>query len=129
MKKILLGIGAVLGGFVTVVVLSTVTDTALEALGVLPKPDQYVADFWLLLLALAYRTVFTVFGGWVTAKLAPGRTSLHVLILGILGTLGGIAGVVVGLSMPLSGLWYPIALAALAFPSVWVGGRLAPQKQ
>jgi len=128
MKSILASIGAVLAGFVTVVVLSILTDTALEALGVLPKPDQGLYDFWLLLLALAYRTVYTVLGGWVTAKIAPKRTSRHVLVLAILGTIGGIAGVAAGLMLPLSALWYPIALAVLAFPSVWIGGRLAPQK-
>ncbi len=128
MKSILMSIGAVVAGFLTVVVLSILTDTGLEALGVLPKPDQPLTDFWLLLLVLAYRTVFTVFGGWVTARLAPRKSALHVVILGILGTLGGIGGIVAGMSMNLSPLWYPVALAILAFPSVWWGGRLAPQK-
>lgn len=128
MKSLLLSIGSVVAGFLTVVVLSILTDTALEAVGVLPQPGQPLTDFWLLLLALVYRTAYTVLGGWVTAKLAPRRSSLHVLILAVLGTLGGIGGIVAGMSMDLSPLWYPVALAVLAFPSVWWGGRLAPGK-
>jgi hypothetical protein len=46
----------------------------------------------------------------------------HVFILGVLGTLGGIAGVIAGWN--LSQHWYPIALAVTAFPFVWLGGKM-----
>lgn len=128
MTSILKSIGAVLAGFVTVAVLSVGTDSALVAMGVFPAADQGVYDNGLLALALAYRTVYTVLGGWVTAKLAPQKSRLHVLILAGLGTLGGVGGVVAATTMPLSPLWYPVALAVLAFPSVWWGGRLGGQK-
>lgn len=120
---ILKSIGAIVAGFVTVVLLSTGMDWLMETVGIFPPPSEaglYVT--WMLALALIYRTIFTVAGGYVTARLAPVNPMRHIIVLGVLGTIGGIVGVVVG--WDLSSHWYPIALAVLAFPSVWVGGRL-----
>ncbi len=116
-------IGAIAAGFVTVVVLSMGTDYVLEALGIFPPPsDQGLYVTWMLVLALIYRSVYAVAGGYVTAMLAPANPMRHVIILAVLGTLGGIAGVVAG--WDLSSHWYPIALAVTAFPLVWLGGKL-----
>ena len=122
MKKNLKSIGAVVAGFLTVVMLSIITDTILEKSGIFP-PQTVPYASWMLGVALFYRTVFTVAGGFVTAKLAPSKPMKHVIVLAILGTLGGISGVIAGWN--LSAHWYPIALAVLAFPSVWYGGKLA----
>lgn len=115
---------AVLTGFVTVFALSVGTDIMMESAGILPPPSQPEAYVpWMLALALAYRTVITIFGGWVTAKLAPTPAMKQVMILGIIGTLGGVAGIFAGWQY--GNHWYPIALAVLAYPSVWAGGKLA----
>ena len=125
--------GAVVAGFLTVVVLSTGTDAILEAAGIFPPAsDAGLFVTWMLAVALAYRTVYTVLGGYVTAWLAPQNPMKHVWVLAILGQLGGIAGVIAGWN--LSSHWYPIAIAVLAIPSVWLGGRLktrasSPQMQ
>jgi hypothetical protein len=124
--KTLKSIGAVVAGFLTVVLLSVVTDAILEKTGVLPPVSGAPYVTWMLLLALAYRSVFTVAGGYVTARLAPDRPMRLVTILGILGTIGGIAGVVGGWN--LSAHWYPIALAIGAFPCVWLGGKLGAKR-
>lgn len=121
-------IGAVVAGFLTVVILSIGTDAVLEGIGFFPpatKPEAYT--FWLLFIALAYRTIYTVLGGFVTAKLSTSKPMKHVIVLAVLGTLGGIAGVINGWSY--GNQWYPIALAVLAFPSVWYGGKLAVGKK
>jgi hypothetical protein len=115
-------IGAVVGGFVIVVILSIATDTILEKLGIFPPPTQGLFVTWMLALAFVYRTIYTVLGGYVTAALAPANPTKHVTILGIIGTVMGCLGVVAGWN--LSEHWYPIALAAAAFPSVWLGGKL-----
>jgi len=47
----------------------------------------------------------------------------HVMILGVLGTIIGLVGVVATSNRGLGPHWYPIALAALAIPQSWVGGR------
>lgn len=124
MKKTLKSIGAIFAGFVTVFVLSTVTDLILEKLGVFPPQQQGLFVTWMLILALAYRTVYTIFGGYVTAKLAPTRPMKHVFILASIGTVAATVGLVATWGKGLGPEWYPIILAAFAFPSVWLGGRL-----
>lgn len=121
-KNTFKSIGAVLAGFVLVVVLSIVTDMILEAAGIFPSPTEGLFITWMLVLALFYRTVYTVLAGYVTAALALTNPKRHVMILGIIGTLAGVGGVVAGWT--LSQHWYPIALAVLAYPSVWLGGKL-----
>ena len=118
-------IGAVVAGFLIVVILSTTTDTILEKAGIFPPPTEGLFVTWMLALALLYRTVFTIAGGYVTADLAPANPSKHVTILAIIGTAMGCVGIYVGTVLfTLSPMWYPIALAVLAYPSVWIGGKL-----
>ena len=116
---------AVITGFATVVVLSIATDAVLHALKVYPPPEQGLHDPLLNLLALAYRSVFTVAGGWVTARLAPRAPLRHALILGVLGLVAGTAGVIASWNLNLGPHWYPIALAASGLPLCWLGGVLA----
>jgi hypothetical protein len=127
-KRLLKSVGAVLAGFLVVVLLSTVTDAILESTGVLPpanQPGVYMAT-WMLVLALLYRSVYTLLGGYVTAWLAPQNPMKHVKILAILGTIGGLIGVFAGWN--LSEHWYPIAIAVTAYPLVWYGGKLRLRK-
>lgn len=122
-KNTLKSIGAVLAGFITVVILSVGTDFVLENLGIFPPlsdPGSYVT--WMLMFAFAYRSVYTAAGGYVTATLAPNRPMRHVIILGIIGTAAGIVGIIVGWN--LSSHWYPIALAVTGLPFTWFGGKL-----
>jgi hypothetical protein len=123
-------IGAVAAGFMAVAVLSVATDQVLEHLGVFPPASQPAAYMnWMLLLALGYRTVFTVGGGWITAGLAPKRPMVHAVILGIVGLIMGTLGAIVNWDKTLPGTaWYPIALAGLALPSVWLGAVLRMKK-
>jgi hypothetical protein len=124
-RRIWRGIGAVAAGFVTTFALSVGGDVVLHATDVFPPWGQPMTTS-LFVLALAYRTVFTVLGGFVTAKLAPDRPMRHGWILAGVGTLGGIGGVVAwAMGGPeLGPAWYPIALAVLAVPSVIAGARL-----
>lgn len=124
MNNTLKSMGAVLAGFLTVFVLSTVTDFILEGLGVFPPIAEGLFITWMLALALAYRTVYTILGGYVTAKLAPNKPMRHTLILAFIGTAAGTLGLVATWNLGLGPRWYPIMLAVLAFPSVWAGGYL-----
>jgi hypothetical protein len=124
MKKIK-SILAVVTGFLTVAVLSTVTDSILENTGIFPSAQYQMENgspVWLLMTALFYRSAFAVLGGFVTAKIAPSNPKKHVMILAILGTIGGIAGIFAGWQY--GNHWYPFALAVTAFPLVWLGGKL-----
>lgn len=116
--------GAVTAGFLAVVVLSLVTDEILHLLGVYPPWGAPMNEPSLNLLALAYRSVFTVAGMYVTATLAPYARVRHAVIGGLIGTLIAAAGAFATVPMNLGPAWYPIALAVTALPLAWLGGVL-----
>ena len=120
---------AVFAGFLAIVVLSTATDAVLHATKIYPPPEEGLHDPWLNLLALAYRCVFTVLGGWLTARLAPSAPMRHAVILGVIGTFAGTAGVVATWNLGLGPHWYPIALAVSGLPLCWLGGVLAARRR
>lgn len=127
-KHTVKSVTAVFLGFVTVVILSTVTDMILESIGIFPPPDKNGLFIgWMLLLALVYRCLYTVVGGYITGRLAPSNPRKHIKVLGIIGTFAGILGIIAGWN--LSDHWYPIALAVTAFPCIWFGGVLAEKKK
>ena len=126
--KTLKSIGSVLAGFAAVFILSVATDIILEKAGVFPpqnEPNAYV--WWMLLLALVYRSLYAAVGGFVTASLAPSQPLRHAVILGITGLVFASIGLVVNWNKSLSNAWYPILLAILSLPSVWLGGKFESQ--
>lgn len=125
MGKLFKSIWAVVAGFAIVLILSTVTDFVLESLGVFPPISQGLFVTWMLVLALAYRTVYSVLGGFVTAYLAPHKPMKHVMVLAIIGFVAAMIGLIVTWNMNLGPHWYPILLALLSVPSVWLGGKLS----
>lgn len=123
------GIGAILAGFFTVFLLSLATDMILHAAGVFPGWTRTLSDAQFT-LALAYRAVYTVLGGYVTARLAPDSPMRHVLILGCIGLLAAVVGLIGTWNRPEMGpRWYPIALAVTSLPCVWAGGKLHRVRQ
>ncbi len=124
LPKIGRSIGAVLAGALAVIILSIGTDLVLNAAGILPRLGDEVSDS-LLLIATAYRTIYSVVGSYITAWLAPDRPMKHALAGGVIGLILGIVGVIVTWNGAGMGHhWYSIALAVLALPSAWVGGKL-----
>jgi hypothetical protein len=115
---------AVFLGFVSVVVLSLGTDQVLHVLQVYPPWGQPMYDPRLNLLALSYRSVYPVLGGYITARLAPKNPLGHALALGVIGTVVGTAGAIATIPMHLGPRWYPIALALTGLPLSWLGGVL-----
>ena len=118
-------VSAVAAGFLVTAVLSLGTDVVLHTTGVFPPWFQPMSDA-LFLWATAYRVVFTVIGGYVTARVAPRRPMSHVWILGAIGILAATAGVVAtwNAGPELGPKWYPILLVVTALPCVWAGGVL-----
>ncbi|NOT76794.1 MAG: hypothetical protein HOP08_17855 [Cyclobacteriaceae bacterium] len=123
--KTLKSIGAILAGMITIVLLSIATDYILESNDIFPTREEGKLSTWMLALALLYRTVYGIAGGYVTAKLSPSDPMRNAFILGCIGTALSIVGIVIG--WDLSDHWYPIALALTALPSVWVGAKFATQ--
>ena len=114
---------ALVAGVVVIVVGSTLVDVVLHVIGVFPPMDQPIGNA-LALLATSYRIVISIGGAWLTARLAPERPMKHAMILGGVGVGFGLIGVVATWNLGLGPRWYPIALAALALPQCWVGGRI-----
>ena len=120
-------VGAIVAGFVAVFVLSLGTDQVLHALSVYPPWGEPMAGA-LFMVATGYRIVYTILGGYITARLAPHAPVRHALILGLVGLVPGVAGVMVAIAKPeLGPLWYPIALAVSGLPCTWLGGVLYRQ--
>ena len=114
---------AVVAGVLFVIVVTTLVDIVLHVAGVFPPMKQPIND-QLALLATAYRIVISVGGAWITARLAPNHPLKHAMVLGYAGTILGLVGVVVTWNLGLGPRWYPIALAVLAVPQCWLGGKL-----
>ena len=119
--KVIKSVAAVMAGFLVVGILHVATDLVLEKSGVFPSPSQPAAlETKYLAIAAIYRNLYNVFGGWLTARLAPTRPIKHAVVLGIIGMLANIAGGIV--MWKIGAHWYPFILAALAVPSCWLGG-------
>lgn len=111
--------GALIAGFLAVALLSTAADAVLHALNYYPN-DGTVGSDAELAFALTYRTIFTVLGGFITARLAPSHPLRLATILGCIGTVFAILGAVAMWSVGHN--WYPVGIVVLAIPSTALGG-------
>jgi len=123
-------VGAVVAGFICTALLSVGTDAFMHARGIFPPPGEAMSD-GLFGLATAYRLVFTVLGGYMTAALAPRAPMTHVFILGTIGALAATAGAVStwNAGPEFGPHWYPVLLVVTALPCVWTGGVLRMRRQ
>jgi hypothetical protein len=117
-----------LAGVATNVVPAVATDAAMHSLGVFPplqSPEQFTSP--LCLIALAYRCVYGVAGGFLTARLAPIHPLAHAIALGGIGVVASTAGAIAMWGVGPN--WYPIALVISALPCSWWGAKLASSTQ
>ena len=121
--------GVIFLGMVTVIGLSLGTDVMLHASGIYPPWFQPMADS-LWVLALVYRIVYGVMGGYVAARFAPNKPMKHALIVGFIG----LALTIVGVAMhwnkgPEFGpQWFNLGLVFTALPCAWAGGKLVMER-
>ena len=120
--------GAIVLGFVAVVVLSLGTDEVLHLLKVYPPWGQPMVEPQLNFLALSYRIVYTIMGSYIAARFAPRNPMRHAMILGAIGFVLSIPGVIIATQANLGPMWYPIALVITALPCAWLGGLLYQTK-
>jgi hypothetical protein len=119
-------IGAVLAGFLAIVVLSTAADAVLHAVGVFPPQGQSMSD-GLFALATGYRVAISIGGCYLAARLAPNRPLAHAMALGVLGVVVSAIGAVATWNMALGPHWYPLLLIAVSLPCGYAGGKLRAQ--
>jgi hypothetical protein len=112
-------------GFIVIVVLSLGTDQLLHVLEIYPPWGQPMYETSLNLLALTYRIVYGILGGYLTARFAPHAPMRHAMIGGGIGFVLSTVGAIVAIRMADMGpLWFPILLALTALPCAWIGGAL-----
>lgn len=121
--------GAILLGFIVVFALSLGTDQLLHVLRVYPPWGEPMHDPGLNLLALSYRLVFGVIGGYIVARFAPRNPVRHAIVIGALGTVLSALGAVAAIKAQFGPAWYPILLALSSIPTAWLGGVLYQRKR
>jgi hypothetical protein len=124
--KILRSVGAVAAGLVTMYLLCVLTDKLLVAAHLLPSPDEHRPHtLAYLAIVIAYCAVYTLVGGYVTARLAPIRPAAHAVVLGVLGmalsTLGTMNNWQIGNG------WNAITLVGEGIPLCWAGALIWTQ--
>lgn len=116
-------IGAVLAGLIVIFALSTAVDVVLHATGFYPPWGAPMNNVHAA-VATAYRIVISIFGCWLTARLAPDQPMKHAIALGIIGILLSLAGAIATWNANLGPQWYALLLVVVSLPCAWIGGRL-----
>jgi hypothetical protein len=113
---------AIAAAFVANAALSLATDQLLHVLDVYPAWGQPMFEPALNALALSYRIVYGVAAGVIVAHLAPRAPMRHAAILGVIGTVLATLGAIAAITQyDLGPAWYPVLLALVSFPTVWLG--------
>ncbi len=131
MRPWLASAGAVAAGFLVTAIASTAADAAMHGLRIFPDSVRAMSDP-LFALASAYRALFTIAGGYVTARLAPDQPMRHAWVLAGIGLAAGLADDVAYYAMAegeLGPAWYAMSIPLEAVPCVWFGARLAAPRR
>lgn len=120
-KSTFRSIAAVVAGVLAIAFATKIVDAILYAMGVYAgtKLDDHMA-----LIASSHRFFFTIAGGWLTARLAPGKPMLHAVILGVVAAVLVLPGLFTTWNSDFAPRWYLLSLAVLAIPECWLGGKL-----
>lgn len=113
---------SILAGIFIGALLSTGVDYVFHVLEMYPPYGEPMLDSGLLLLAFAYRAVFTVLAAYLTAVLAKDRAKKAVWILGIINSLAWLGGSVA--MWEYAAAWYNIAGIVTGIPLCLLGGKL-----
>jgi hypothetical protein len=119
---------AVIAGLLTVVALDLSVDAVMHAKGVFPPLGTPMSDKQSL-LAISYRLLDGIIGGYVAAWLAPNRPLRHAVILGSIGTLVALVGAMATWNMNLGPHWYALAIAVAALPAAAFGGMVRERQR
>lgn len=126
-KNFFKSVWAVVAGIAIGVILSIATDILLESTGAMIRQPFDDNPSWLIAIVVIYRTVYTIIGSYITAKLAPNHPMKHVMIVGMIGVILGTVGAIVMWDVPPH--WYPITLVILTLPAAWLGGKMATRNK
>jgi hypothetical protein len=114
---------AVFAGFLVGAGFALGTDEILHLAKVYPPWGARMSDP-LFGLALAYRIVYSVAAGYVTARVAPGNPMKLAMIGGTIGFVLSVLGAVATWNRDIGPHWYSIAVALIALPCAWIGAQI-----
>ena len=117
MKATLRSLGAILAGYLVIVLLTLLFFSLLD----LALPPGQISNPWIL-FTLAFSVIAAVLGGWVTARLAKRHPRLHGFLLGAFLILMGLLSM--SAAQGNEPFWYQASLLALALPAAWAGSAL-----
>jgi len=113
---------AIFAGWLAAAIPAVLVDHIFHVTEIFPPYGEPMFDNGLLLLALSYRTVFSVAGVYLAAVLARDRAKQAAWVIGILGTIAWLMGLI---AMPGMGpVWYPIAGSVTSIPLALLGLKL-----
>lgn len=120
---------AVLAGLIAIFVVTTITDIVMHATGIFPPMWEPMSD-GLWVLATAYRIVYGVLGGYITARLAPSRPVAHAVALGLIGVALSTAATIAtwNYGPEFGPKWYTIGLVLISVPTAWAGAFIFEKK-
>src|ERR1044072_9842467 len=85
---------AAVAGLAFTIVVAVVLDLVMHSSGVFSDAvSAMTTPDWII--ALSYRLLAAIGGGWITARLAPSRPMFYAVLLGGIGTAIGLAGLIV----------------------------------
>ena len=114
---------AIVVGILAAVIPTLATDAVLHKTGFFPPLGEWTPN-GPLAVATGYRIVFSIFGSYIVARLAPNRPMYHALISGGIGVGVSLFGAIATWNSNLGPHWYPIALVITALPCAWMGGKM-----
>jgi hypothetical protein len=123
METILTGILAVVVGIAATIVLTYGTDALLRKMKFMGKDLPKTGGRNLIIVLIAYRTLYNILGCYVAAELAPSHPMTYALGIGAFGLLASIGGALNVASI--GPKWYNWALVLLALPAAFIGGLIA----
>src|ERR1700741_795785 len=91
-RSVVRSIGAVGGAFVTIAILTTAVDQVFHWIGVFPPWGQVTYETGPYVLALVYRNLLGILGGYPAARWAPRAPLKHAAWLGVIGVIVSAAG-------------------------------------
>jgi hypothetical protein len=113
---------SIIAGFAVTAILSVGADHVFHVTGIYPPYGEPMLDSGLLLIALTYRSVFEIFGAYLTARIAREQAMKAAIIMGTIGSAIWLLGAVVmwDYAQP----WYNIAGILTGVPLTWLGAKL-----
>ena len=113
---------SVIVGIAISTVLSGITHEILHLMGIFPSPTKPLFDTRLLLISLAYHSLFAVGGAFFTAMIAKEKAKKAVLFLGSKEAIMWLLGTI--LLWKHTPAWFNITKAVIGIPLAILGGKI-----